>query len=1755
MRKKERRPAALRESWRPDDRPGPRRRLWKLLRRIAWTGLTIGLLAGFFYLLSQPVAHPNAYLLLLSGNPVDNPQIAPIHFSERDLAQFTDVAPRLAREGSEWVTTPLELKSETALTELRETLDQLPIRSQDVLLVYVSAHGVVIDDEAYLLCRDYDPRQPDAGRIPVSQLLDLLEDGAASTVLLMLETGQHPTDSRLGFIANTFPTRLEQALADSGTQKISLLVANRAWQPSLVSATDRQSLFGFFVQRGMNGAADLDQDGLLRLQEFSQYVIRQVSAAARSAGLPHPQTPRLIRPTAPATADPILLPMQPTVSQTASAGDESSLPPAELPSENSGEAESGPPALGPSNQGEPGPPQGTEEQIAAGKSENSPMASGPEKTPRFEGFRLQSVPQRPTARQSQALQEIWATTYGKWADRLATAWALYASFEDAFPSGLRPVDFAPYAWRELGEQLLAYDTQLRERRSEVEVGDRLREMIAGMQALREGREIPVESRTEILERIQMLRPSPPLKMARLESLGFWESLRSWDLIPKNERAVAAISEFDEAVNQPDPQRLVEWYTLYPEYVSSYEPWVASRLASERGLTWEIQKQAIRLTRLSQQMVSPITARAPQLAERILRADQLRLEAVGLLLDRTVAAWSYQAPVLMAQADQLYRQIANDTAAIDSAFCLRNDLLFRLPYYLRMPLLDGRSAANPLYVELGQLVTLTGELDRALGALDTRDLSGVLAIARRAEQKHNEFLLVLLPPLPFADSGSPMALEYTHWQSALLAPVLSTPARSQIHHWIHQRPSLARQSTETSTVDAGASEATAAIGFQAPLAHQRQRDVEIELARLAQLTTEMTSPFERVMSVAESLGVAVSGDAEGASNPSLDERDFDEACKEWDELLANFYQSLPLRIVSELNQIEATESSTIPTPAGSQRDHLLGASHLVDPRDYAEAGIREGVQARWNELAIGMLEFQQERILFESQDQTPENRSRYVDLLEGYRRGINELPGPRAPLIRTRPGLRLTGPTEINASSSDTVEVELEVAFGGEEPGPIWLFYDANPEILSVEQVKGPEIRPLAGLREMSGPLTRIVQSLPTASPTGKTPSSEFPGLGQAATGSTDSLTPSLMMRPGDRRRMTFRVQPKQAGGDAKLILIGFSEGQFVRHETALRLPAASEWSLAIDSTDSESAYRGGEIMLQPLPNREVRYQFYLRNFSRRARRIELELLAPQVSGWPLPPDGDISLQQLQEFLQEVGPVEPLRSIQEWTVADAEGPHPIPWQEPLPEGEGEPPSPVAEETEDAEPVNVRNGLLLLLTDRDTGQSRVWGARFRPQMPRRFLEVIASYDAGAERLVLRIKALDDHPIPIEGHGLECVFANELAAGTESQLRGRITGNNREVRLFAKIPPTPGRIETVFLNVDDYPRAFIFQIPCWSSVNSIPESANEMRVQIAKPDPNRSYQAPVDVIPVEFLVDAPVGAFSDPNDFLEIGVDGDRDRELSRETTLKLHADRQVDVEYVGLTPRGELRITNRVTDFLVDVPGAGYRNARVNILGRLQVGSRIQWSNPVEIVLDSEPPGIVKTTLRPYPAAPADGELEVKVFADDRNMSGVAGVEVGFADANGKEPDEDFPPVPAEQQPDRSWLAKIPLADRPLGPQTLLYRAVDAVGNRGEWTPRQFSIISPEAMAEQAASQTFSVRGMVYYYKKPVPGAKLQLLGSDPEIPPIEAKEDGSFLIEGIPAGTYLLKASSVIRNKPRFAELEITLGPEEPTGPPVQLELN
>ncbi len=674
------------------------------------------------------------------------------------------------------------------------------------------------------------------------------------------------------------------------------------------------------------------------------------------------------------------------------------------------------------------------------------------------------------------------------------------------------------------------------------------------------------------------------------------------------------------------------------------------------------------------------------------------------------------------------------------------------------------------------------------------------------------------------------------------------------------------------------------------------------------------------------------------------------------------------------------------------------------------------------------------------------------------------------------------------------------------------------------------------------------------------------------------LPPTFRLQPGESRTVPLTLRRQDGfSNQTKLLVRAISSRDHTRHDAEIVLPdraavavkivgAATSW--ADDSDDG--------IRLLPYPNRVTGYQVALRNLRRQELQAVVRVLSPRQPLASSPPDAMVPAAVAEAWLDRLGEVATVLPPVSLTLPVGGSPIEIlpallPTNPPTAtgtaggEGGASPAQPAVDAAGSSEAgaeaavvippgLDISQGLLVVVHEPATETTAIQFVRLLPQRPRRYVNAVAGYDVSSGRLQLNLNAIDAAALPEAGIPVIARITDETSNPLQLKLTGQLGRDAPSVLLTADIAPDDNRQVLVEIDVDSFPRAFLFRFFPSSSQPLIPEWADASRVRILSPVAEAAFKSPIDSLTITAQVDAPVGAFLDPRDELRIGIDANRDRVFRNENPVRFGSDRQVDIRLLPKPQDGAIQLLATVSDFKFDAPAGAVSDARVNLLGSLRAAGLEAWSDPVEIVLDGQPPRLGAARVLPSRIIGEGKPLEISVSADDAGLSGVASVRFGFAAPGTNDFATVPPPVAAASTPGGSWAATVPTAGLPPGSQRLLMQAVDRVGNAS--TPEAVVIeIRSEAEAMAEKTRPKPVSGVVIHGKTPVEGAVVELsTPADPTKVIATRLTDaaGRFTFQRITPGEYRVSARGLVKNNRRRGEQAFAVpdGDREPT--PIRL---
>jgi hypothetical protein len=148
-------------------------------------------------------------------------------------------------------------------------------------IVYLSALARVHQDRVYVLGGYANLDQIDSSWVPLADILQWLGDCPAPHKLLLLDLTRTESDARFGLGAEDIAARVSREIdALAPEKKILVLSACSPNQTSQISEELGHSLFAYYLDQGLRGHADSNQDHRITVFELAEYLKTHVDVCA-----------------------------------------------------------------------------------------------------------------------------------------------------------------------------------------------------------------------------------------------------------------------------------------------------------------------------------------------------------------------------------------------------------------------------------------------------------------------------------------------------------------------------------------------------------------------------------------------------------------------------------------------------------------------------------------------------------------------------------------------------------------------------------------------------------------------------------------------------------------------------------------------------------------------------------------------------------------------------------------------------------------------------------------------------------------------------------------------------------------------------------------------------------------------------------------------------------------------------------------------------------------------------------------------------------------------------------------------------------------------------------------------------------------------------------------------------------------------------------------------------------------------------------
>jgi uncharacterized caspase-like protein len=240
-------------------------------------------------------ARPNAYAVVIGIE------------SYREKLPKADFADRDAKMVGEYVTKVLGYPEENVVVRLNERASRNDLEKYfgdwlrnnvepgGTVFIYYSGHGAPNPKtgDAYLVPYDGDPTFVDTTSYPLKRLYATLEKLPAKEIIVVLDSCFSGGGGRSVIAKGQRPMVLSVENPVLAGGKAVVLTASAGDQTSSTFEDKGHGLLTYFFLKGLQGAADGNQDGEISMAELFQYVKPQVQKVARKQ-YNNEQTPQLL---------------------------------------------------------------------------------------------------------------------------------------------------------------------------------------------------------------------------------------------------------------------------------------------------------------------------------------------------------------------------------------------------------------------------------------------------------------------------------------------------------------------------------------------------------------------------------------------------------------------------------------------------------------------------------------------------------------------------------------------------------------------------------------------------------------------------------------------------------------------------------------------------------------------------------------------------------------------------------------------------------------------------------------------------------------------------------------------------------------------------------------------------------------------------------------------------------------------------------------------------------------------------------------------------------------------------------------------------------------------------------------------------------------------------------------------------------------------------------------------------------------------
>lgn len=1801
MAKSVSKPAVLRESWRPHNVALLRARKQQLAVRLTFTGILLALASLALYLIFAPLFHPTTQVFFVTAGAGDSTDNQPVAFFQDDAYRLLTSTGNTQPQAI--LSRLILLENPESLTPAFEKIVSSLAGPSDVAVLHMAVRPQMINNQPYLRCGNFDPSHPLKGAVPCQELFNLLGSVETGHVLVLLDTGTAEDDQALFFDDDAFHRQLDDLTRSIAKPHFTLVVSHSPGEQSYRSTSLRCSIFSLAASLGLAGQADTNHDRQITIEEYYQFLVAATGAIVQQeSGNAASQHPRLLgyAKNIESQVGQLVIGSAPPASLQSIAQKASSLtksltadakkdPSAKDGSADAEDAQSEKGKFASSltdwvsMRAEDVTDDIRNDLFVASLSLPKPLARGLNRSVAKAGNVAGDIVEGATAGKAATDQSPGNESAGSppadgsadasvsaasnsapvvepvglpdisnigqldLTGMLNLAWELTHWFERPDRDRLSPADLAPGAWRNWRKSLHAAEESVR---ANTIVNERLLRLeltsdIIGAYQLAVHIPVTVGNHMKLIS--QQL-PSLAIDEAHITSLGMVTNFQRFAVTTITPDLEQSLLAFQDVLTTDDPELISKWTKLLEEdeKYRLIELQYARLLMRDPAIPWSINRQLLAAWyELEVALSNPFNS---NVNAQLHRAHQELLGATRCALDHVGAKWQTNCGQALERARADLMAADQNVQLHQKAWQWRNQVLNELPsllvwqQVLRQRL--GNNSTSTLDQNLDkQHHSLLDQLDLLVqllksrettnkSELDARFQNAKLQLNSLVESWWSEYNRLLAQP---GQRTSMMASDAWSVDALLSTPLITGPQRQKLLTWKIKPASL--PDFDSATVSKGSTDLSATSARESG---NLSRDSA--LSKLARLSGH----------VSHELG--------------------DHAA------IASFFEQLPNLISSELSNSSSQPDLQMETRLSSLREiDIMQRLILLNPLaiDIAHTCNTE----LWRNEFIQNCRLQRQGMSRVFEDALPEELAIWRDAQQRLSQLESSLVGK--PVVFTPAFAQVIGQSPSSVALITDPEAKLQITWRntGKDIGATWFAIDYDRETLEVIPDTTLSVYHVQDLPQrlataMSAAEQSLVQMLAASSPSdGSSASLMLEQLRTRVANLNSSLLypvrptesavePSASMAAGQSISIPFTVRRIDRGtGQTKIIWKLISRDEIIRRELKVELADSQKIRLVAEGNETRWSADPEGINLHPWPNRTSDFRIGLVNEGT-DRTVSVELLSLGQRSDVTLPDGFVEPTMSQGILNRLGNYVTLISIADVALPASSQPQ---W---LTLSSSEPKKPAAAGGDDGygqsagkagagaagakpKPTPISAGLVAVITDKQSG-SKLWRRiDCRVRHPRSYVQPRVRYDAVSERVIVQLKLTEGQEVPtgdvnVHGHSL-----TPLPSGTEMRMDALLT-SAKPVELYCQVAPRAGYKLTMALDIDQYPRAFVFDVPCSQTQNDIPLTLEHQRIAILSPDSGLVFPASAQSQEVLLQVDALPGTFTSHGDHIEVGWDLDRDREFVNESTVRVGRDRSVEIELMEM--KGDrLVISSRVADLQVQVPAPAMRAARMNLLAHMHAAGENTWSEAVDAVADDQPPQIKGVELLPDVVIKQGLDVSVLVGVEDRNLSGIASVKLEVDQKSNGQWDDKGTVIECKKTDEGSWTGTVPTMALPPGRINLLILATDRAGNVSQLGKSHFELVSAEEWQARQAIAGLEVSGSINYSGGELAKARVTLEDDKGKIAyQTLANAQGLFHFDKVATGKYKLVAIGVAKNRPR--RVETALEVKEPPAGPIRLQL-